>query len=218
MWRRLTMALIDSQVAVLVTGCTDAGETPPAPRVESTVAALVSATVAAVKNSDRSPSAPPSVGATRSVAPRTPQRTPTAVPTPVTRLQSQLPREVYEEFVDSFYGGCVKPSFDGLGIAASWSRAGSGQFEFTPPVGTYFLVLIASPSSLASWRFDSVLEGQRGCRFQSLQLDSTVPDELSDAQRWCAVGGGVRVPNVLHVQTSGLSWTVHLVIPEVPSR
>lgn len=75
------------------------------------------------------------------------------------------------------------------------------------------MALIASPSSLTSWRFDSVLEGQRGCRFQSLQLYSTVSDELSDAQRWCAVGGGVRVPNVLHVQASSLSWTVHLVIP-----
>ena len=124
-----------------------------------------------------------------------------------------LPRDVFEQFEDDFYGGCSEPPFDRLRISASWSAEGERDIEFRPPRGSYFLVLRANPSGKA-WRFDSVLESARGRRHQSLHVDSTAPDELTDAQQWCSTGSGITVPDVLHVDSQNIAWTVYLVTPD----
>ena len=152
---------------------------------------------------------------------REPSRPPTELPKASrSRLKDQLPRDVFEQFEDSFYGTCTKPPFEDLNIAESWSGVESDQIEILPPRGTYYLVLVGAPSEPA-WRFDSVLESQRGRRFQSLRIDSSIPDNLTDAQARCQQGSGMLLPDVLRIESLNLAWPVYLIAPvgtDAPSR
>ena len=176
----------------------------PTPDIVATVDALVAARLASRESSSSEGSAglPPAV-------PPSPAPTPTPARTPDLSLRSQLPVAMYEEFVDSFYAGCSEPPFDDLGVVRTWSGSGDSRIEFPAPSGTYFLALVADPVE-GEWRFDSVLESASGRRFQSLQVGSTVPDDLTSAQEWCGRGGGL-LGDALHIESAGLAWTVYLV-------
>ena len=178
--------------------------------IEAEVQERVQATVEAQLTP--SPAPPSGKQETTPVAPAELQPA-VSVSSPEFRLAEMLPRDVFEQFEDDFYGGCSEPPFDRLRISASWSAEGERDIEFRPPRGSYFLVLRANPSGKA-WRFDSVLESARGRRHQSLHVDSTAPDELTDAQQWCSTGSGITVPDVLHVDSQNIAWTVYLVTPD----
>jgi len=123
-----------------------------------------------------------------------------------------LPRDVYESFVDAFYGGCSEPPFEDLRVLGKWPGEEDTQIRFTPPRGTYFLAVVGSPLG-STWHFDSVLETSRGKKSQSLHIDSTVPDELTDAQEWCTTGYGITTADYLQVDAANVAWTVYLVAP-----
>ncbi len=75
-----------------------------------------------------------------------PTPTPTSTPVPQIRLQQELPRRVWEEFFDNYYSSCSKPAFETLGVVESWSGGqGEREITFTPPSGSYFLVLLTQP-------------------------------------------------------------------------
>ncbi|MDO8531354.1 MAG: hypothetical protein Q7T26_04170 [Dehalococcoidia bacterium] len=126
------------------------------------------------------------------------------------KLRSELPRDVYEQFYNDFYAGCVDPPRDKLGVAKTWSGTGNSTVIIPPQFGTYFLVLIANPSS-SGWRFDSVLDTGSSGKKQSLRVSSTAPTVLTDSQEWCTMGAGVPRPYALEIQSQNLAWTVHLV-------
>lgn len=120
-----------------------------------------------------------------------------------------MPRDVWEEFYDDFYSGCSEPPFESLKVLRTWTNTGNDRLVFTPPGGTYFLVLVANPTE-STWRFDSVIE-TRGRRYQSLHVDSSVADEIADAQEWCTTGFGTIPTRVMNIEATGLGWTLFLV-------
>ena len=135
-------------------------------------------------------------------------------PTPSTRLQTQLPRSVWEEFESSLYGTCSEPAMDSLKIVESWSsQTSKTNVSFVPSSGTYFLVVAVSPDAPV-WQFDSVLTSASGDRFQSLHVDSSVPTELTDAQEWCSSGFVLTRSSTLNIEASGVQWMLYLVAPE----
>ena len=218
-------------------------DAPPPPQdIDALVATRVQATVEALQHSltnaqgptstvSPAPLASPTPGPDSTSAVRGPGSTlppaPLASPTPApilarpggtlgaagVILEEQLPRDVFEEFHDGFYGTCTEPPFEELRLVNSWSGDSGDRIEFTPPHGTYFLAVIGNPLE-ASWHFDSVLERSLGRKFQSLRIDSTVPEELSDAQEWCSAGFGIAVPRELHINAINVSWGVFLIAPE----
>ena len=127
-----------------------------------------------------------------------------------TALEEQLPRTVFEEFEASFYSGCLEPPLNRLAIARQWSARGPDTLRFIPPNGSYFLVLTGEPSG-SGWRFDSTLEDSRGRRHQSLHIDGVVPDDLTDAQKWCSQGSGVTLAHIVEVDAANVAWTVYLI-------
>ena len=149
----------------------------------------------------------------------TPSPVPTAtsaigsIPKSEAGVERQLPRDVFEQFEKAFYRGCPKPAFEELKVFKSWSGADEGEVEFIPPGGTYYLALEGRPSG-AKWHFDSILEGPSGKKLQSLHIDSSVPDELTDAQEWCSAGSGVLLPNTLYIDSSDMAWQLYLLTPD----
>lgn len=154
-------------------------------------------------------------GITQGTATPTPRSGPALAPTPTPTipLEAQLPRDVFEDFHDSFYGNCSEPPFDSLGISKSWSGSAGEAIDFVPPGGTYFLVLIGTPLD-AAWHFDSILKASRDQRFQSLRIDSGVPDSTTDAQKWCTTSTGFPDSDTLEIDASNISWTVFLIAPQ----
>ena len=132
------------------------------------------------------------------------------IPSSRTKLEAQLLRSVFEELESNFYGGCAEPPNDRLRISKTWSGSGVDEIEFVPPSGTYFLVLAGQPRD-SQWHFDSTLETSTGRRHQSLHIDSSVPDDVTDAQEWCTEGFGITVPDLLHIDAQNLGWKVYLV-------
>lgn len=141
-----------------------------------------------------------------------PTPTPTSTPEPQIRLQQELPRRVWEEFFDNYYSSCSKPAFETLGVVESWSGGqGEREITFTPPSGSYFLVLLTQPEG-ETWRFNSsYATGNRA--FDSLHVSSDVPHETSDSQLWCYSGYGVIFPDTLRIESHDLNWTVFLISP-----
>ena len=215
-------------------------DAPPPPQdIDALVATRVQATVEALQHSPSNAQGPASTVSSAPLASPTPgpdstsavrglgstlPSSPLAPPTPSPTssrleatsgaadvlLKEQLPRDVFEEFHDCFYGHCEEPPFDDLRVVDSWSGDSGGRIELTSTRGTYFLVVLGNPQD-ASWRFDSVLEHSRGRETQSLRIDSSVPEALMDAQEWCSIGTGVLVPDVLHINAASMSWAVFLV-------
>ena len=138
-------------------------------------------------------------------------------------LASQLPRDVFEQFQDDFYFTCPKPRKTDLTVLKSWSSTGAETIRFTPPRQTYFLVVVAT-STESGWQFDSVVNSG-ATRHQSLHLDSSAPDHLTDAQAWCTRGVGTSPTSVLDIASQDLDWTILLVgtdgdipVPEAVKR
>ena len=135
-------------------------------------------------------------------------RSPAFLPAMV--LETQLPRDVWEEFHGAFYGTCSEPPFENLKVTMTWAGSEDAEIEFTPEENTYFLAVVGDPFA-AEWEFDSILETSRRETQQSLHLDSNFPDELTDAQEWCRSGFGLVLPDALHIDATGVTWTVYLV-------
>jgi hypothetical protein len=139
-----------------------------------------------------------------------PPSAPIATPTTtVIKLRAQLPRDVWEVFYDGFYSGCLEPPFESLKVVRTWSNTSNDRLVFTPPRGTWFLVLVANPTE-SNWRFDSVIE-TGGSQYQSLNVTNEVPDDVTDAQEWCTIGFGTIPRYVMHIEAIGLGWTLYLV-------
>jgi hypothetical protein len=149
--------------------------------------------------------------ADRGISPAGPAPTPVPSP-PDGGLAAQLPRDVYEEFVDLFYETtCPIPPLGDLQIAKSWKGQGDGDIEFHSPEGRYFLTVLGEPQE-QEWRFDSVLESGSGDRTSSLHIESSAADDLSDSQGWCSTGRSV-LSDILHITSIGLKWRLMLVVP-----
>ena len=131
---------------------------------------------------------------------------------PGMRLTAELPRDVFEEFEDDFYEGCLEPSFESLRIENAWTGRRDENVRISAPDGTYFLVLVATPTD-PDWYFRSVLDSSSGSIHRSLTASSDVPDELTDAQQWCQTSGGfgATVPDYLRADAHNVEWTVYLV-------
>ena len=198
----------------------------PTPDIEATVRARVRATTEALST----PASPEVTRSTPTLTPTatptptptfvptptstpSPTATPTLTPTPTIRLQDQLPRNVYEAFYDTFYSGCFEPPFEDLKVLKTWSGESNTDIEFTPSNGTYYLVVVGTPQQ-SQWSFDSVRETAQGRKFQSLHIDSSAPDDRTDAQQWCTTGFGIILPDHLHVEATNVAWTVYLISPQ----
>ncbi len=209
---------IPATVAAAVKAALSGATITPTLDIEATVEARLRATVEAMSTLTPTPSAtsllvPPMPTSTRepTLTPiHTPTLTPTLIPTPSIQLQAELPRNVWEKFYAAFYDECPKPQFDSLKVMKTWTNTGNSEVEFTLASETYFLAVGISPTD-PIWEFDSVLDTSTGKRFQSLHLDSTVPDDVVDAQAWCQSGFGIALPDVLHIESRGLRWTLYLV-------
>ena len=200
-------------IGLLVLALAGAGacaQPEPTPDIHETVAAGVRATVEALDGQPSS-SALPIKTADSIVSSQAPTPlTPTATPRATVRLREQLPRDVFEQFESDFYAGCTDPPFDELNVAKAWSGDGSDTLRFTPPTGSYFLALVGSPSG-QTWVFDSVVRDLHGRRWQSLQINSSLADDVINAQQWCSSGFGVSPQITLEIKATNLEWSVYLV-------
>ena len=135
--------------------------------------------------------------------------TPTATRPPVV-LKEQLPRDVYQQFHNSFYvDTCSEPPVEHLGIARQWSGEGSERIDLAQPSGTYFFVVQVVPDS-TEWHLNSTYR-VANTRWDSLRLSSEVPDKLLDAQEWCGTWSVFQPVVQQDIDAAGVEWTLSLI-------